>query len=334
VDAIATPKRISRLERMTSPEADLPQILHLAEMLMQLVGQQRLGVLPELLEAGKLYRGMTKSNLTALVEGLQPQVDQLAEVLSLELTEDRDYVKVLLDAQQTMATLSEEIARENAAADDDRIYEVLLAQSGELTNAMRAFLAGKKSQADDVKTESHAAHYGQHVKRGFVGRGSDDSGGRPTLLKKLRSAATRCRERRQELSLLLIEPNVFDVHSDPLAEAAGEQTRKAVTAAAGAVDPEKALLVSHGKRGIAVIMLDCDRSGALELARQAIVEIEKQDDEIETEYTDMATTLSIGVATSSSVPKNFDAARVVESAMRCLSAARACGISAVKSIEV
>ena len=72
---------------MDSPEADLPQILHLAEMLMQLVGQGRLHVLPELLEAGKVYRGMTKPKLAALVEGLQPQVDQLGEVLSLELTE-------------------------------------------------------------------------------------------------------------------------------------------------------------------------------------------------------------------------------------------------------
>jgi HD-like signal output (HDOD) protein len=334
VESIAAPKRTSRLERMNSPEADLPQILHLAEMLMQLVGQKRLGVLPELLEAGKLYRGMTKSKFTSLVEGLQPQVDQLAEVLSLELSEDRDYVRMLLDAQQKMATISEDVAREGAAADDDQIYAELLAQSGELTNAMRAFLAGKKSQADDLLTQSHAAHYGQHVERGFVGRSADESTDRQTLLKKLRSAATRCRERRQELSLLLIEPNVFDMHSDPLAEAAGELTRKAISVAAGSVDPEKVWLLSHGKRGVAVIILDCDRSGALSLARQAIAEAEQQAEAAAAEHSDLATTLSIGVATAGSVPKNFDAARLVESAMRCLSAARACGISAVKSIEV
>jgi hypothetical protein len=40
------------------------------------------------------------------------------------------------------------------------------------------------------------------------------------------------------------------------------------------------------------------------------------------------------VATVSLMPKNFDAPRIVESAMRCLTAARAGGISAVKSIEV
>ena len=56
---------------------------------MQLVGQRRLCVLSELLEAGKLYRGMTKSKVAMLVEwGLQPQVDQLAESLSLSLGEE------------------------------------------------------------------------------------------------------------------------------------------------------------------------------------------------------------------------------------------------------
>src|SRR3954469_5956400 len=39
VSAIAVPKRLSRLERLSPPEGDLPQILHLAEMLTQLVGQ-------------------------------------------------------------------------------------------------------------------------------------------------------------------------------------------------------------------------------------------------------------------------------------------------------
>ena len=53
VDAIAMPKRTAKLARLESPAADLPQILHLAEMLMQLVGQGRLHVLAELLEAGK-----------------------------------------------------------------------------------------------------------------------------------------------------------------------------------------------------------------------------------------------------------------------------------------
>jgi hypothetical protein len=48
----------------------------------------------------------------------------------------------------------------------------------------------------------------------------------------------------------------------------------------------------------------------------------------------VASTMSVGVATASVVPKNFDPGRMIERAARCLSAARLCGISAVKSIEV
>ena len=161
VDAIETPKRLARLSRMTSPEGDLPQILHLAEMLMQLVGQRRLTVLPDLMEAGRLYRGMTKSKLAELVEGLQPQVDQLADVLSLELAEERNYVQMLVDAQRQMAVLSEEIAGEAASSDDDQIYAQLLAHTGELSDAMQSFLAGKRftGKGGDARTQSHAAHW-------------------------------------------------------------------------------------------------------------------------------------------------------------------------------
>ncbi len=336
VDAIEAPKRTARFARLSPPEADLPQILHLAELLMQLVGQRRLSVLPELLEAGKLYRGMTKSKLAALVEGLQPQVDQLAEVLSLELAEERDYVQMLVDAQRKMAVLSEEIAGEAASVEDDRIYAQLLAHTGELTGAMQSFLTGKQVRVlpNPVQTQSHAAHYGQHNVRGFVGKPTEEPADRSHLLQKLVVAANRCRERRQELSLLVVEPNVFYVHTDPQGEAAGVLARQARSDACDVLDPENVILVPLANQGAAAVISNCERRGALSLARQTISEVGKLAGLEVAPDIDMATTLSIGVATVSVVPKNFDPARIVESAMRCLSAARACGISAVKSIEV
>ena len=44
--------------------------------------------------------------------------------------------------------------------------------------------------------------------------------------------------------------------------------------------------------------------------------------------------MSAGVATVVAVPKNFDPWRLVESAERCLYAARSCNTNTVKSIEV
>ncbi len=206
VEAIAAPKKVARLSRMASPEGDLPQILHLAEMLMQLVGQRRLGVLSDLLEAGKLYRGMTKSKLALLVEGLQPQVDQLAASLSLELTEERDYVQMLLDAQQQMAALGELIAGESASTTkEDQAYTQLLAHTNELSDAMRSFLKTGKAPDKDGKqwNGKHAAHSEDAGQRLATVEQFAECKDGSALVRKLIAAANRCRERRQELSLML-----------------------------------------------------------------------------------------------------------------------------------
>jgi HD-like signal output (HDOD) protein len=335
VNAIETPKRTSRLARLSTSEGELPQILHLAEMLAQLVGQQRLSVLPDLLEAGKLYRGMTKSKLVALVEGLQPQVDQLAQVLSLELTGKRDYMQMLVDAQRQMAVLGEEIASETTSADDE-IYTQLLAHTGELTEAMQWFLAGKRraTKGEESKTQSHAAHTGQHNGRGFVGRTQNETGDQAVLLRNLAAAATRCRERRRELSLIIAERSGSEAHAETPQPGAIEQTQQALSLACGALRNEKAMIVLLPKGCVAAILTNCDRRGALAVAHDAISTFNRNAASDADSDGSCASMLSIGVATVSLVLKNFDAPQLVESAMRCLTAARAGGISAVKSIEV
>ncbi len=335
IDAIEMPKRISRLERMSPPDGDLPQILHLAELLAQLVGQQRLTVLPDLLEAGKLYRGMTKSKLIALVENLQPQVDQLAQVLSLELSPDRDYLQMLADAQQQMALLGEQIAGESVASEDDEIYAQLLAHTDELTEAMQWFLAGKKmaSNADGSNTRSHAAHHGKFNGSG-TGRNINESDERNVLLQTLTVAASRCRDRRQELSLIIAECGIADANAELLRGIDEERTDRALAAACSAAQLEKSAIIKLGAGRAGAVVSDCDRRSALSVAHDAIATFSKSAASRSVDEVDYAATLAIGVATLSFVPKNFDAPRIVDSAMRCLAAARAGGISAVKSIEV
>ena len=335
VSAIEIPKRTSRLERLSPPEGDLPQILHLAEMLAQLVGQQRLSVLPELLEAGKLYRGMTKSKLVALVEDLQPQVDQLAQVLSLEVSGERDYVQMLVDAQRQMAILGEEIASDNTG-EDDEIYNQLLAHTNELTEAMQWFLAGKRrpTNSEVSTTQLHGAHSGQHNGRGIVGRPQNETGNQAVLLRNLAAAATRCRERRRELSLIIAEHSRTETQAETSEPGATEQTQQALSSACAALRNDKATIVLLPQGCVAAILTNCDRRGALAVAHDAISTFNRITASDADADGSCASMLSIGVATVSLVPKNFDAPQIVESAMRCLTAARAGGISAVKSIEV
>jgi HD-like signal output (HDOD) protein len=337
-EAIATPKVHARLARLATPEGDLPQILHMAELLVQLVGQRRLGVLGELLEAGKVYRGMTKAQLAALVKGLQPQVDQLADVLALELTDDRDYEQTLLAAHEQMSALSEEVATQRlAGSDDDRAHAQLLAQAQELTQAMQRFLnpgqpvepTGSPPSTAAVEHTAHDPIFGTPTIDHF-----GEAGGAGRLLKALARAANHCRARRGELSLLLVEPNVFDVHSDPHAERASREIRLALLHACSHLDPENVSLLSIDNERTAAVLSHCDRRAAVAVAQNAMAALAKPTRSRGDTLCHEATTVSIGVATASVVPRNFDPLRLVERAERCLAAARACGISTVKSIEV
>jgi HD-like signal output (HDOD) protein len=333
VDAVATPKRAKKLARLSSPEGDLPQILHLAEMLMQLAGQRRFQVLPDLLEAGRVYRGMTKSKLAALVEGLQPQVDQLAGVLSLELTAERDYVQMLVEAHRRMSELTEQIAG-RGYGNDDQAYNQLLAHTHELSDAMKHFLAGREQAAPDNsagrRLAGHAAHERGDRPDSLVGQAHSNHSS--TLLRKLAAAGNRCRERRHELSLVLIESSLGGDSPSSNTEAAHLMSRRALGVACAMLEKDTVTLVSLSDAQTAAILCNCERRTALAVAHKAIAELTRPTGDAMT--SDLSPMLSVGVATISAVPKNFDPKAMVESAARCLSAARAAGISAVKSIEV
>jgi hypothetical protein len=296
--------------------------------------------LSELLEAGKVYRGMTKQKLAELVEGLQPQVDQLAEALALELSEKRDYVQMLLAAHQRMASLTEDVAGKlNGQSEDDRQHAQLLAHTRELSRAMTDFLNGNKTaELPEASGRQWAAQHAAHDPPGNTSSrstpGTAAVGDVSLLVRNLTSAINRCRERRSELSLLFVEPNVYDVHSDPRAESATRQVRLALAEACSLLEHENVMLISLGDVRTAAIFASCDRRAAAAVAQNALATLGKPNLSANNAVSDVATTISVGLATVSVIPRNFDPVRLVESAERCLSAARACGISTVKSIEV
>lgn len=340
VEAIATPKRMARLARMTPPDGDLPQILHLAELLAELVGQQRLTVLPDLLEAGKLYRGMTKLKLASLVESLQPQVDQLADVLALELTEKRDYVQVLLQAHRHMADLSEQLAGQPVAErDTDPPHGQLLEQSRELTVAMQNFLhnADARQQPGGERRQwqtGHAAHDRapwQQEQQDADLHLRDES---QRLLRLLNSAAKRCRELRCELSLLLVEPHTPATAVESLPMGTRREVREALVEACSSLDDANITLIPIGSASTAAVLTNCERRTAVAIAHRVIARLGAPAFMASGSEGGIGTTVCIGVATACAVPRNFDAVRLLESAERCLSAARGCGISTAKSIEV
>jgi HD-like signal output (HDOD) protein len=342
IHAIATPKAVDTLLELVSADADLPRVLHLAELLAQLVGQRRFDVLPELLKAGGAYCDLTKGRLTVLIEKVQPQVDQLAEALSLELARDRNYVEVLVQAHEQMAGLSEELARNMTQhRSEDEVYTDLLQEAQELTHAMHDFLEGnRRTVAAAAPTRSwnqwHSPHDHTEGER-IVAAAANDSVGMVALLRHLASVIPLCRARRLELSLLLIESHAGTVLG--LADSAvAAQIRRALEEECRAYGVADVQLISITAAQLAAVLPDCERRQAIALANEVLsqfVEIPlgstSKQDVPQVVSTVMA---SAGVATVAAIPKNFDPWRLVESAERCLYAARSCNTNTVKSIEM
>jgi HD-like signal output (HDOD) protein len=321
IAAIAAPRHSDGLTDLPASQRDLPQILHLADLLTQLVGQRRLGVLPELTEAGEAYRQLNKAQLTELVVQLQQQVDQLAEALSIELEDSRDYVQVLCDAHERMGALSEEvIAWMRGAHAEEEACARLREQTHDLSDAMQSFLgpANKRAAAE----------------QGTKDDPSGQSAGRSMLLRKLFAAGSRCRQRRHELSLLLVDARLPDAAAQMSAQEVSRRLRKAIGRACASFDSDNVSLISLGERRAAAVLTNCERSAALAAAQLAMRQLSPPDESGGEFVAALEIVFSAGVATASVVPKNFDPLRLIESAEGCLNAARACGVSAVKSIEV
>jgi hypothetical protein len=236
-----------------------------------------------------------------------------------------------------MAALSEQMAGERSPGNgEDRAYADLLTHTNELSGAMQRFLIHPQTDHSILSTTAAAQHLEQVNLQKWT-PAPNDFGACPSdsaLARKLLAAATRCRERRQELSLLVMEPNAFDVHSDPFAERANRNARQALAAACGGLDEDRVTLFGLSARRSAAIISNCDRRTALSVAQAAIRELGRIEAQNRIHSDVLSTTLSLGVATACVVARNFDSMQMIESALRCLNAARGCGISSVKSIEV
>jgi HD-like signal output (HDOD) protein/GGDEF domain-containing protein len=339
IDAVAAPKQTQRLEHAISVDAELARILHLAELLAQLVGQRRVEVLPELLEAGGAYRDLTKGRLMVVVEKLQPQVEQLADVLSVELAGEQNYVDVLISAHDQLASLTEELAGQlRHHRSEDEVYTELLQEAQELTFAMQSFLEGKE-QCDEMAGGNrkwnnwHAPHERTQGERASADTSSENAVGIVALLKHLSAAVPLCRARRQELSLILMEANGANV----LAAADNDATsllRRSLEQACRSRAEGEIDVLSITAAQLAVILPDCERRTAVSIANEALAQLAELAEHDEATTAIHAATLSAGVATVAAVPKNFDPWRLVESAERCLYAARSCNTNTVKSIEI
>ncbi len=337
VEAIAEKRDYQALASKNTPAAALARVLHLAGLLAELVGQNRLHVLPELLEAGEVYCGFDRERLHEIVPLLQEKVQQLAEVLSLDLPTGVDFSQIIVEAHAQMAEITEGVAERlsRPPSEEEKSYERMLADAAQLRSAVDQFLRprppaqGKKrgaarnvSHRDDLPHEPRTT--APTVKE------SAEMTLPETLAEKLTWAVGNCRSKRLPLSVMLVESKGGqhdDPHEDQLLEQVFETACRVVDVAG---KQSEAIASRHW----ALVLPDCERQQAVryayELLRkmdQALLRFGVRDDL-------PRRVVSAGVASVALPPKNFLPLDLLDAAGRCLAAAQSSGASVVKSLEI
>ncbi len=330
VEAISERRDWQLLKRKETPAAELARILHLAGLLVELVAQNRLDVLPELLEVGEAYCGLDKGRLYEIVASLHPKVQLLAEVLSLDLSEGNDYASVLNEAHTQMALLTESVAGPLSRwhANEDQMCDGMLEDAIRLQKAVDAFLSVPAS----VLCESDSRHEeeiddSKSLASVGMATGEESPLGSGGLASRLTLAVGQCRSMRQPLSVVLL-----GVSTENSASEQEEQLiSQTLDIASSKMKSEGFVVDAVGPYRRAMVLPGWERQEAVRYAQLTIKEVETALSQLELSVECVA---DAGVATVALPLKNFSPPKLLETASRCLAAAQSSGASTVKSLEI
>ncbi len=327
-------ERQSRTGEPRAPHTDeqvLAAALRMADLIAQLVGQRRLSVLPDLLAMGDTCCGMTRPHLTELVGKLQPQVEQFAAALTVELEGPRDYSQVLADAHAQLAVAAELAAHQllsAGAGGDDALCNSLLAEAHDLSSAMRSYLHGRPMAAAVAPRTAHRW------------RPRDSSLRRAGGSKSTSVPLSMCSRNCCRNVGRIVRPcrwcycNSNRTISPPV-------NRKWFPNMRG-VSPrcsaQQTGCAPHSLQRIddllAVVLVAGDRHDAVQWAYNLErLAHQSNNSKLEAELCEQLE-VKAGIAHLAVAPKTFEVVKLWENAQRCLEAARSASGAAVKSIEV
>ncbi len=325
--AMLEPPTRENMVNSRDPRA-MAQVLRLANLLAELVDEHHLQILPELLELGEQYCGMTKDDLSKLVAELEPQIEQLATALQVQLADGETYASVLAAAQKQLAREAEGAAA-MLMQPAPELCDQVLSDACELQRAVRNFtqVAARSIHDENARPRAHAA---QTVLPGPRLRATTHAGAEQSLLADLTAAAAGCRQRREPLSLLLFDAADDDAFAGEIDRASGLQStvKRIMVAQDLAAGPT----VWMSPTSFAIVLPSVDRREAVEAAQQLAAALVDGSGELAT--MDRPVQLKAGAASIAAIPKGFEPNRLLTAAHRCLAAAQASGGTATKSIEV
>jgi HD-like signal output (HDOD) protein len=349
VAAVAAPRDIRKWAHSKAEHAHLVRVLHLAELLTQLVGQRRLSVLPDLLETGAAYCQLDRLRLNEFIGMLEPKVQQLGSVLSLNIKDMGGYLQILTQAHDQMSRLAESVvgalshglASEAATpieSEPDEMQALTIAR--QLRASFEDFFSEPRSERPAASAACNVSNADAPAETAEAGpyrpllAESRDRRRRPLaeqddLTIWLTLAVGRCRSLRQPLSVVLVAVEA----AKDFTSAEQQRLEALLETACNELADDKCQAVERpGEMRRMLLLANHERMEAVKVTRQVVERLRRSIAKMEQAGLMGACVCAAGVASVATPAKNFRPVSLLETAERCLSAALTSG--GVKSLEV
>jgi len=322
----------------------LVKILCGANLLAELLVEERTELWPELLDLAEEEWRLGADRLADLSESLQEKVDHLAKALNLELEDSRCYRDTLERARKKLIEASEgaaeEIIRlrrepkpEPAHDPEDDLLAEAAALENEVEQARRD--AATLSGAHQAILNDASRPTGSLGPKNPTGSQSTAACAAVTTKKTeldvtLHRAVVECRQARAPLSLVLVELDRFDESVAEYGVLWGQYASRTLADVCAATEWPRARVVAEQDGRRVLILPDADRVEASRITAELFRRYRLLCPHDEAG----STSLSTGAATVSMPARNFPADALVAAARRCLYAAQLAAGDNSKSIEI
>lgn len=313
-------KQVDNFRKLTPGE-----VLHFADLTALFLCEEQSELFPELLAMASRRFGMSADALNEMIGTLETRTIELADSLGLELPTEFHYMEVLAEAHRQLVDVAAEVAADlvrpgyaRPAAEEDLLDEV------RQMCASLSLPASAAATAPTVKVaESRPRRHARTEPRTAANHPSESA----ELPRTITAAIAACRKNRWALSLLLVEADSRDQVKQSTALWAKWMLE--LERLAENLDHPRKLCLRLTPGSLALVLLGCDRGKAAELGGSLLHAAR----EIANSPVRPLFTVSIGAASVPLPSPNFLAQALVDSANRCLFAAKLGGNS-LKSIEI
>lgn len=336
IAALDAPRESALLLALPDQERVLPQILQLAELAAQLLTRPQEAVRNRLFSLAQQCCGWSLTEVQDRIAALQPQVEELAQLLAIPLLSGPAYAEIVGTAHSRLAEVAAFATEELGPCEDET---ELLRATNTLESELRAAMTARGGGAgNSTRSKPEAAHKEVRpapdrsavkvVSRGAAPAWTLD----PLLVRRTSDAIGACRNRRAAVSLAIAQVDAWPELVAAYGASEADALANSLTAALHHWSQDKGECWHLAEGKFALLWENCDRQEGVGLARHLAASA-LQWRPAGQDAMGGARSLSIGVATLVLPPKNFPAHELIDAAQRCLGGALLSGGNVVKSLE-